>query len=415
MTTKKLSDFKPTKRNSNRHTAPGMDSLEKSMGQVGYFEPMTAVADGEIISGDARLEVSARMFGDDVIVVEHDGTKPIIGVRTDIPNAEHPTAKQIHYAANMTAAINLDLDPQIVIEDLEAGLDLSDVGISDLDLAGLMPDIDLNGNEDAGRDTEPEVNRADELREEWGTRVGQLWSLGEHRLVIGDCTDPAVVEMVMGGEKADMVFTDPPYNVNYGGNQSPIWGANVKTIHNDNMSADEWRDFQDMWFKSIFLVTDGAIYVCMSAKEWGTTREAFVRNGGHWSSDIIWVKDRFVPGRKDYHSRYEAILYGWASGGKREWNGERLQDDVWEFRRNHVNDLHPTMKPVELVERGISNSSSAEGVIFDPFVGSGTTIIAAHNLNRIARAVELDPGYAAVCLDRFKRHTSIQPALIGGN
>jgi hypothetical protein len=148
--TKKLSDFKPTKRNSNRHTAPGMDSLEKSMGQVGYFEPMTAAADGEIISGDARLEVSARVFGeDDVIIVEHDGTKPIIGVRTDIPNAEDERAKQIHYAANMTAAINLDLDPQIVIEDLEAGLDLSNVGISPLDLAGLMPSPSLDPTDPA--------------------------------------------------------------------------------------------------------------------------------------------------------------------------------------------------------------------------------------------------------------------------
>jgi hypothetical protein len=138
--TKKLSDFKPTKRNSNRHTAPGMDAIRKSMNQVGYVAPITTTADGEVIDGDARLETAAQVFPDDALVIEHDGTKPVVMVRTDIPNAEHPTAKQIHYAANLTAAINLDLDPQIVIEDLEAGLDLSDVGISDLDLAGLMPE-----------------------------------------------------------------------------------------------------------------------------------------------------------------------------------------------------------------------------------------------------------------------------------
>lgn len=209
-----------------------------------------------------------------------------------------------------------------------------------------------------------------------------------------------------------MVFTDPPYNVDYGNHGNKKWGNRHAAIKNDKLSDSDWLVFQKAWMTTTLEFLDGAIYICMSAKEWATTRQTFVEVGGHWSSDIIWVKDRLVLGRKDYHSRYEAILYGWKEGSNRTWNGGRNQNDVWEIKRPSVNDLHPTMKPVALVAQAIEHASDPDGLIYDPFSGSGTTIIAAEQTSRRAVAMELEPGYVAVTLERFQEQFGVEPKLV---
>ena len=238
--------------------------------------------------------------------------------------------------------------------------------------------------------------------------LGDVYQLGEHRLVCGDSTKIEDVEKLMNGEKADMVFTDPPYNVDYGGSQNPIWGKGDKTIANDNMTRDEFLIFLEDSIANMIISTSGALYICMNAKEWGTVRKAFENKGGHWSSDIIWVKDRIVPGRKDYHSRYEAIMYGWADKGKRTWNGERLQNDVWEIKRNSKNDLHPTMKPIELCAMGIENSSNRDSIVLDLFGGSGSTLIACEQTNRKCYMMEISPHYCQVIIDRWEKLTNME-------
>ena len=208
----KIAKFKPQTRNGNKHTQRGMGMLESSMRQYGYVSPMTAAADGEIIDGSARIETSANVFGDDAIVVHHDGTKPIIMVRDDIPSADTPEARAISMAANRIAQVNLDFDAEVILGDLQAGVDLSQFWRKD-ELDELLADLQPKTT----GDTPAEVDRAEELRQKWQTAPGQLWQLGEHRLVCGDCTDAATVARVMGGEMAQAVVTDPPYGVNYTG------------------------------------------------------------------------------------------------------------------------------------------------------------------------------------------------------
>ena len=157
----------------------------------------------------------------------------------------------------------------------------------------------------------------------------------------------------------------------------------------------------------------GAIYICMSCKEWGPLQASFEKLGGHWSTTIIWSKDRFTLGRSDYQRQYEPILYGWKEGSEHSWKGGRDQGDVWNLKRPSKNDLHPTMKPVELVERAIKNSSDNEGIVLDPFLGSGTTMIACEKTGRRCYGMELDPKYCDVIIERWEKFTDKKAVCIG--
>jgi DNA modification methylase len=216
----------------------------------------------------------------------------------------------------------------------------------------------------------------------------------------------------MGRERAAMVFTDPPYNVNYANTaQEKQRGAN-RPIMNDNL-GHSFGTFLQNASANILAVTQGAIYVCMSSSELDTLQRAFRAAGGKWSTFLIWAKSSFTIGRSDYQRQYEPILYGWKDATEHYWCGARNQGDVWFFDRPHKNDLHPTMKPVALVERAISNSSRANDVVLDPFGGSGTTMIAASRLRRQARLMELDPKYVDVIVARWQAYIGEQAALDG--
>ena len=292
--------------------------------------------------------------------------------------------------------------------------DLLDWGFekSDLDLDLWMPEPE----DDPGA----QVDRAEELREIWGVESGQLWQLGSHKLICGDCTDKAVVERVMGGESADMVFTDPPYNVSYQDNESieSLKARNRRTdglvVSNDSMTDDEFDSFLVAFLSEIPLVEGGAFYLCAPA---GRTETQF-RNALDYVSGltlrecIVWVKNVFVFGRQDYHWRHESILYGWKDGAAHYFIDDHTQDTVWEIDRPRVSKDHPTMKPIELPEKAIRNSSKDGAVIFDGFSGSGTTLIACERLNRKCRAAEISPAYVAVAIQRWVDMTGGEPVLI---
>ena len=236
---------------------------------------------------------------------------------------------------------------------------------------------------------------------------------GKHRLLCGDSTREADMARLMDGAVAGMVFTDPPYNVDYANSAKDKLRGKDRPILNDNLGGD-FHAFLLAALGQMLRHCGGAVYVAMSSSELDTLQSAFREAGGHWSTFIIWAKSTFTMGRSDYQRQYEAILYGWPEGAKRHWCGDRDQGDVWQIKKPHRNDLHPTMKPVELVSRAILNSSLPGASVLDPFAGSGTTVIAAEQAGRRAFLMELDPRYAEVIVKRWRDFTGGKAERIPG-
>jgi DNA modification methylase len=213
------------------------------------------------------------------------------------------------------------------------------------------------------------------------------------------------MERVLGGERASMAFTDPPYNVAYGDHGGQPRDARRRRIRNDALDPEAWAAFVAAWATNLLACVDGALYVCMSCREWGTVNRILRDAGGHWSTTIIWQKDRFTIGHADYQRGYEPIWYGWREGADHHWCGARDRSDVWRIDRPGTSPLHPTMKPLELVERAIEDASRPGDLVLDPFTGSGTTIIAAERTGRRCAAIELDPIHAGVAIGRWEAFT----------
>jgi DNA modification methylase len=231
-------------------------------------------------------------------------------------------------------------------------------------------------------------------------------------VLCGNATVLADVERVLDGRLADMVFCDPPYNVDYGNTAKDKLRGKGRKILNDNL-GEGFESFLYDASVNMLTVTKGAIYICMSSSELDRLQKAFRRAGGHWSTFIIWAKNTFTLGRADYQRQYEPILYGWKEGTDRFWCGARDQGDVWFVDKPSRNDLHPTMKPVALVERAIRNSSKSRDLVFDPFGGSGTTLIAAERSGRSAALIELDPAYVDVIVRRWQEASGGRATLAG--
>jgi DNA modification methylase len=234
---------------------------------------------------------------------------------------------------------------------------------------------------------------------------GDLWGLGRHRLLVGDATDSDAVERLTEGQSVDLVFVDPPYGVAYVGKT-----AAQLTIANDALDAAETRALLAAALRLAPLKPGGAFYVMAPA---GPLHLAFLLALADAEfavhQTLIWVKDRFVLGHSDFHYRHEPILYGWRDGGRHLFRGDRSQDSIWEVPRPARSEVHPTMKPVELVERAIRNSSMPGERVLDLFVGSGTTLIAAERAARKCLAMELHPHYAQVALERWRAFSGQTP------
>jgi DNA modification methylase len=235
-----------------------------------------------------------------------------------------------------------------------------------------------------------------------------IWCLDLHRVLCGDSTSRRAYEQIMQGEQAAMTFSDFPYNVNYQQKTT----AGLRIVANDNLGEGFEQFLYDACL-NILAATDGAIYLCMSSSELHTLYKAFTRASGHWSTYVIWSKDHFTLGRSDYQRQHEHILYGWRQGAKHFWCGDRNQGDVWQVPKPRVNDLHPTMKPIELIERAIRNSSQEGDLVLDPFAGSGSTLIACQRTGRRARLIELEPQYVDVIVRRWQEFTGRSATLEG--
>lgn len=382
----------PYVRNARQHSDEQIAQIAASIAEFGFVNPILTGADGVLVAGHGRL-AAARKLG--------LATVPVV-----VLDHLTPTQRRALVLADNRLAELATWDDALLRIELEA---LQDDGF-DLDLTGFDADAlaELLADEEPQIEGRTEDDAAPDVPEEPVSRPGDVWRLGPHRLVCGDATTAeAYARLFPDGEQADMVFTDPPYNVNYANSAKDKLRGKHRPILNDALG----EGFYDFLFDALALImahTRGAIYVAMSSSELDTLQSAFRAAGGHWSTFIIWAKNTFTLGRSDYQRQYEPILYGWPEGATRHWCGDRDQGDVWQIKKPAKNDLHPTMKPVELVERAIRNSSRPGDVVLDPFGGSGTTLIAAEKCGRIARLIELDPKYVDVIVRRWQDFTGQQ-------
>ena len=309
------------------------------------------------------------------------------------------TQRRALVLADNRQALNAGWDEEMLRVELESiregGFDLDVIGFTDDELEDLLREQE---QAQAGK---TEDDAVPETPETAVSVAGDVWILDDHRLLCGDATQMDAVEKVLAAGLADMVFTDPPYNVNYGATMKDKLRGKKRRIKNDDLGEGFEQFLRDACL-NILAVTKGAVYICMSSSELHTLHRAFATAGGHWSTFVIWAKNTFTMGRSDYQRQYEPILYGWKEGTDHFWCGARDQGDVWFVKKPVSNDLHPTMKPVELIERAIRNSSKSRDTVLDPFAGSGSTLIACEKTGRQARLIELEPKYCDVVIRRWQ-------------
>ena len=380
--------------NNPRNNDAGVTKVAASIEAFGWQYPIIVDKDMVIIAGHTRLK-AARHLG---------MTKVPVRIATELDETK---VLEFRLADNRTAEESSWADEELARElgkILEADGDLDATGFDGDQIEALLARALV---EEQGQTDEDEIP---ELPDDSVSKPGDLWQLGNHLLLCGSATVLSDVETVLDGSLADMTFCDPPYNVDYAG------GAVRKTdrrIENDNL-GEGFEVFLYDACVNILTVTKGATYMCMSSSELHTLQRAFTKAGGHWSTFVIWAKDRFTLGRADYQRQYEPILYGWKDGVEHFWCGARDQGDIWNVKRPSKNELHPTMKPVALVERAIRNSSKSRDIVLDPFGGSGTTLIACEKMGRQARLLELDPKYVDVIIARWQKFTG-KPAVLDGD
>ncbi len=381
----------PYARNARTHSPEQVAQIAASIAEFGFTNPILAGSDGVIVAGHGRLAAAQKLGLATVPVVVLDHLTP--------------TQRRALIIADNRIAENAGWDEallRIEMADLQdADFDLSLTGFDADALAELMAGDEPQGEGQTDDDAVPDV------AEMPVSRPGDVWLLDGHRLLCGDSTVAESYDRVLDGEPVDMVFTDPPYNVNYANSAKDKMRGKDRAILNDNL-GDGFYDFLLAALTPTVAHCRGGIYVAMSSSELDVLQAAFRAAGGKWSTFIIWAKNTFTLGRADYQRQYEPILYGWPEGAQRHWCGDRDQGDVWNIKKPQKNDLHPTMKPVELVERAIRNSSRPGNVVLDPFGGSGTTLIAAEKSGRLARLIELDPKYADVIVRRWQDWTGQQ-------
>jgi DNA modification methylase len=364
------------------------------MVEFGWTNPILIDETDGILAGHGRLQAAKHLGLSEVPVVQ----------LSHLSEAQ----KRAYVIADNQLALQAGWDGQLLAEELswlrDQEIDLGLTGFDDAEIERLLA---LAEGESGSDETEDE---APELPEEPVTRPGDLWVLGDHRVFCGDATVLGDVERVLDGQLADLTWTDPPYHVDYANTPKDKLRGTHRPILNDNL-GESFEAFLYDACLNILTVTKGAAYIAMSSSELHTLQRAFTAAGGKWSTFVIWAKNTFTLGRADYQRQYEPMLYGWKDGGDHYWCGARDQGDVWFFDKPVKNDLHPTMKPVALIERAIRNSSKSRDIVLDPFGGSGSTLIAAEKTSRQARLVELDPKYCDVIVRRWQAFAGGQARL----
>ncbi len=367
----------PYARNARTHSKEQILQLRASLREFGFVNPVIVDKDLNIIAGHGRI-----------LAAKEEGVKEVPCVFV-----EHLTEaqKRAYIIADNRLAMNAGWDAEMLaveLADLElAEFDLSLLGFDEAELNNYMGDLENVRDDDFDVDAE--------LAQPALTQMGDLWFLGEHRLICGDSTLAATYELLMDGKQANLVVTDPPYNVNYEGAAGKI--------KNDNMSDDKFYQFLYDAFTQMekVMAKDASIYVFHADTEGLNFRKAFSEAGFYLSGTCIWKKQSLVLGRSPYQWQHEPVLFGWKKKGKHSWYSDRKQSTIWEFDKPRKNTDHPTSKPVPLIAYPILNSSLTGCIVLDPFGGSGSTLIACEQTERICYTVELDEKFCDVIVKRF--------------
>ena len=387
-----IGDLRPDPANPRRISDQELETLTRSISEFGLVDPIIARREDKTVIGGHQRLLAARKLGYKTIPV----------VLADL------TVEQAHLLNIALNKISGSFDQELLarlLKELQEvpNIDLSLSGFEDDELKKLLKSLDARERRDRIENFDLDAAIKDAQNAPVAKR-GDIWLLGEHRVACGDSTDKKAVQGLMGRSRHRMTFTDPPYNVNYGESMKDKLRKNSNKIINDNL-GDAFEPFLEKACKNILEFTDGAVYICMSSSELHTLQKAFIAAGGHWSTFIIWAKNTFTIGRSDYQRQYEPILYGWREGVNHYWCRDRDQGDVWQVDKPSSSPLHPTMKPLALIERAIQNSSQSGDKVLDTFLGSGSTLIACERTGRICYGMELEPLYVDIARMRWEAFT----------
>ena len=399
-----ISDLRPDPSNANKGTERGRYMIEASLREAGAGRSIVVDRAGRIIAGNKTLDAWAEIGGE-IEVVRTDGKRLVVVQREDLDLADADSpARRLAYLDNRAGEVGLSWDAEQILADVNAGVPLDDMFFKD-ELDALLADV--LPEPDPGEDPGPQVDRAEELRQEWGVEPGQMWQLGEHRLICGDCTDPAVVERVMGGEKAGAVVTDPPYGMNY------ISDAGGKVAN------DRLRDFRRLLegLPALFWSTGAQrIAVWTRWDIWREIQDAFERLYPPCAM-VVWSKENHAQGNTNHFGQSHELCYTSApSNWVMKVDGIRPLNVVTEQVTGGTMDegerYHLTQKPIKVMDHLLQAMTAPAENVFDPFSGSGTTLIACEQLGRKCRAVEISPAYVAVALERWAVMTGKTPELV---
>ena len=377
---KQATELLPADYNPRKDLKPGdteYEKLKRSLEQFGYVEPVIwNKTTGRVVGGHQRLKVliDLGITEIDCVVVELDEERE----------------KALNVALNKISG-DWDKDKlALLISDLQgADFDVSLTGFEPAEIDALFKDTLQGGVKEDDFDVDAELEKPA------FSKAGDIWRLGRHTLVCGDSTKPETYDALLGSTKVNLVITDPPYNVNYEGTAGKI--------KNDNMENDKFYDFLLSAFKNTeaVMAEDASIYVFHADTEGLNFRRAFSDAGFYLSGCCIWKKESLVLGRSPYQWQHEPVLYGWKKKGRHNWYTGRKETTIWEFDKPKKNGDHPTMKPVPLLAYPIMNSSLTNSVVLDPFGGSGSTLIACEQTDRICYTVELDEKFCDVIVKRY--------------
>lgn len=397
--------LKNWERNPRSIKKDDFERLKKQISTLGQYRPLVVTPDGIVLGGNMRLRAYKELGINDIWV--------------SVVEAKDEKAMLEYALSDNDRAGNYD-ETQLGELIQDSGIDL-DMYKVDLGNASTLSELMAQLGPEVVEDEPPEPSD-----EPTDTKAGDVFELGRHRLMCGDSTKREDLDLLMAGKRADMVFTDPPYNVDYsGGMHADGTQSKRDKIKNDKMSSEQFYDFLSSVMKNLLAVTSGAFYVCMSSSELHNLWKAFTDNGGHWQTYIIWAKDAFTLSRSDYQHQFEPIMYGLAEDeieravnevdedklpimygwSKHNWYGGRKQGDVWRIDRPKVSKEHPTMKPIALCAKAIKNSSTINNIILDVFGGSGSTLMACEQTDRICYMSEIDPKYVDVIIKRWEDFT----------